>query len=65
MKKLLVDLSALEDIYQGMGNIALNYGKHIKDTYRRATADYDLTLLVPKKYLGQLGNEVRYLSSSN
>ena len=65
MKRLLVDLSALHDIYQGMGNIALNYGKHFKETYRRATAEYDLTLLVPKEYFGQFGNEVRYLSSSN
>lgn len=62
---MLADLSALEDIYQGMGNIALNYGKHFKETYRRATAEYDLTLLVPKEYFGQFGNEVRYLSSSN
>ena len=65
MKKLLVDLSALEDIYQGMGNIALNYGKHFRETYRRATAEYDLTLLVPKEYFGQFGDEVKYLSSSN
>lgn len=56
---MLADLSALEDIYQGMGNIALNYGKHFKETYRRATAEYDLTLLVPKEYFGQFGNEVR------
>ena len=62
---MLADLSAIEDIYQGMGNIALNYGKHFKETYRRATAEYDLTLLVPKEYFGQFGNEVRYLSSSN
>ncbi len=64
-KKLLVDLSALDDVYQGVGQISLNYGNYFKDTYRRQTANYELTLLLPREYFGVFGNEVKYLSSSN
>lgn len=64
-KKILVDLSALDDVYQGMGQIALNYGHYFKETYRRKTSPYDLTLLLPKAYFGKFGDEPKYLSSSN
>ena len=64
-KSLLVDLSALNNFYNGFGQVAYNYGKYFKENYRRQTSDYELTLLLPKKFFGAFGNEVNYLSSSN
>lgn len=64
-KTLLIDLSALNRLYNGFGQIAFNYGKYFEATYRREQSDYDITLLLPKKFFGTFGNEVRYLSSSN
>ncbi len=63
-KKLLVDLSSLKRIYSGLGQIALTYGYYFRDHYNPLTSPYELTLLVPKDYVGAFGDEVKYLSSS-
>lgn len=64
-KRLLVDLSYLKDLYRGYGQIALNYGNYFKDNYNPEKSNYDLTLLVPKRFVGSFGNNVKYISSSN
>ncbi len=63
-KKLLVDLSSLKRIYSGLGQIALTYGYYFRDHYDSRTSSYELTLLVPRAYVGAFGDEVKYLSSS-
>ncbi len=64
-KKLLVDLSPLDNIFEGYGQISLNYGKYFQENYNPADSPYELTLLLPKKYFGAFGKEVKYLSSTN
>lgn len=64
MRKVLVDLSALNNVYSGFGQIALSYGKYFENNYKKKSAHYALTLLVPDEMIGKFGNEVDYLSSS-
>lgn len=64
-KKILVDLSALKNVYRGLGQVALNYANYFHESYKSEDADYELTLLVPHKMIGKFGNEVKYLSSTN
>lgn len=64
-KKLLVDLSYLKDLYRGYGQIALNYANHFKESYNPEESSYELTLLVPKEFIGAFGDKIKYLSSSN
>lgn len=63
-KKLLVDLSSLKNIYSGFGHIALGYGYYFRDHYDDSSP-YELTLLLPKSFIGAFGDKVHYLSSSN
>ncbi|NLO71552.1 MAG: glycosyltransferase family 4 protein [Porphyromonadaceae bacterium] len=65
MRKVLVDLSALKNVYSGFGQVALTYGRYFQNNYRKESAHYSLTLLVPDDMIGKFGNEVNYLSSSN
>jgi glycosyltransferase involved in cell wall biosynthesis len=64
-KKILVDLSSLNNIYCGFGQIALAYGNYFKENYKRKDTGYSLTLLMPKAMFGMFGNEVCYVSSSS
>jgi glycosyltransferase involved in cell wall biosynthesis len=64
-KKILIDLSALKNIYCGLGQVALNYAAYFKQYYSAQNSDYQLFLLVPKSFFGQFGHEVKYISSSN
>lgn len=64
-KSILVDLSYMKDLYRGYGQIALNYGNYFKKNYNSQTSGYLLTLLLPKKYFGIFGDEVKYISSTN
>lgn len=63
-KSVLVDLSALKELYCGLGQVALSYGRYFEKNYKRATTTYSLTLLVPDKMIGIFGDDVNYLSSS-
>lgn len=63
-KKVLVDLSALNELCHGLGQIALSYGRYFEKSYNKLTSMYDLTLLVPDNMIGAFGNEVNYISSS-
>lgn len=64
-RKVLIDLSSLKNIYTGLGQIALNYGRYLQGNHKKCDADYEITLLVPHKMMGQFGDEVNYLSSTN
>ena len=50
MKKLLIDLSALYNIYSGLGQVALSYGRYFEKHYKADKTGYRLYLLLPKKY---------------
>lgn len=63
-KRVLVDLSALKDIYCGLGQVAMSYGKYFQETYTKSNSAYDLTLLLPDSMIGKFGDQVAYLSSS-
>ena len=64
MKTLLVDLSILRHPYCGLGQIALNYGRWYQQHARELT-DLDITLLVPKNYIGTFGPDVHYLKRND
>ena len=65
MKKILIDLSALYNIYSGLGQVALSYGRYFEKHYKADKAGYRLYLLLPKKYFGAFGSEIHYISSDS
>lgn len=62
-KKILVDLSILKNIYCGLGQVALNYGRYFAENYT-GNEEYELYLLMPKKMFGLFGNKVKYVPSN-
>lgn len=56
-KRILIDLDRLKDVHNGLGQIALNFGKYIQDL---KDDRFEFTLLVPKQYIGYFGNNVNY-----
>lgn len=65
MKRMLIDLSELKDLYRGLGQVALAYGEYFKNHYRKSQSDYKITLLMPKEMFGMFGEEVSYLDSKH
>lgn len=61
-KKILVDLSILKNPHCGLGQIALNYGKYFMENID-GNEDFDLYILVPKKFIGKFGSKVKYLKN--
>lgn len=61
MKSLLIDLSILRHPYCGLGQIALNYGRWYAQHADRLPSEVEVTLLVPKSYVGAFGQGVKYL----
>jgi glycosyltransferase involved in cell wall biosynthesis len=59
-KRVLVDLSILKHLHCGLGQIAWNYGLYYKS---HAPKDLDITLLVPKEYVGAFGTNIKYKPS--
>ena len=59
MKRLLIDLSILRHPYCGLGQVALNYGRWYGEHAKELPAE--VTLLVPKSFVGAFGQEVDYL----
>lgn len=55
--RILVDLSILRHLHCGLGQVAWNYGLYYKT---HAPKDFDITLLVPKPYIGAFGDQVKY-----
>lgn len=60
MKKVLLDLSVLKHINCGLGQVAYNYGVYFSN---HTFDDLEITLLLPKKYFGAFGSNVKYLES--
>lgn len=63
MKRILIDLSILRHPYCGLGQIALNYGRWYAQHADELPAE--VTLLVPKPFVGAFGQRVRYLEAKN
>ena len=61
--KLLIDLSILRHPYCGLGQIALNYGRWLAGHAHEIPSGIDITLLVPKPYIGAFGPYVGYLQA--
>ena len=59
MKRILIDLSILRHPSCGLGQIALNYGRWYAQHANELPAE--VTLLVPKAFVGTFGQGVRYL----
>lgn len=62
--RVLVDLSSLKDMYCGLGQVAMSYGKYFRENYSQSESPYHLTLLLPDNMIGKFGNEVAYISLS-
>lgn len=59
-RRVLIDLSVLKNFNCGLGQVAYNYGKYLKD---HPVSDINITLLLPKQYIGTFGNRVDYVRS--
>lgn len=57
-KQVLVDLSILKHLNCGLGQVALNYGRYFSE--HAAGLDFDIHLLVPNKFMGKFGGDVKY-----
>lgn len=57
---ILIDLSKLKDPNCGLGQVAMNYGQYYKDCYVPKEGE-EVTLLVPKEYVGRFGGKVKYI----
>lgn len=62
MKKVLVDLSVLKHINCGLGQIAYNYARFFGENARNL--EFEVHLLLPKRYVGAFGNDVHYIKTS-
>jgi len=60
--RILIDLSILKNIHCGLGQVALNYGYYFRDVYQAQEGE-EITLMVPKKFMGACGDKVKYVRS--
>ena len=58
MGKVLIDLSILKHLNCGLGQVAYNYAKYYQAHAKEL--DYEIHLLVPKKYVNAFGPDVHY-----
>lgn len=59
-RSVFIDLRYLKYLTNGFGQLALSYAKffeHNPDRYK----DLDITVLVPKQYVGKFGNHIKYI----
>lgn len=61
--KILVDLSILRHPYCGLGQIALSYGRWYAEHPESIARGCEVTLLVPREYMGAFGQSVGYLEA--
>lgn len=64
-KKILIDLSILRHPMCGLGQIAINYGRWYQRNAASLADKLDITLLVPKNYIGAFGNDVHYIKRND
>lgn len=62
MMKILIDLSILKHPNCGLGQVALNYGYYYRDYYQPVEGE-EITLLLPKRFVGQFGDKVKYIET--
>jgi glycosyltransferase involved in cell wall biosynthesis len=62
MTRILIDLAILRNVNCGLGQVALNYGYYFRDVYQ-PKEDEEITLMVPKKFMGAFGDKVKYVRS--
>lgn len=62
MKKVLIDLTILKHINCGLGQIAYNYARYWGENAK--DLEFEIHLMLPKKYVGAFGNDVRYHTTS-
>ena len=60
--RILIDLSILRNVNCGLGQVALNYGYYFRDVYQAQEGE-EITLMVPKKFMGAFGDKVKYVRS--
>lgn len=63
-RKVLIDLRFLKNPTNGFGQLSIDYGKYFLENPSKY-ADLDITLLVPKEYVGHFGPNVHYLIASS
>lgn len=61
-RKILIDLRFLKNLYYGFGQLCLYYGEYLRD-HSEKIKDLDITVLVPKKFIGQFGNKIKYIET--
>lgn len=61
MKKILIDLRYLRNLNYGFGQFCLAFGTYLKEN-PESHKDLDITLHVPKSFVGKFGDKVRYIS---
>lgn len=61
MASILIDLYMLKYPHCGFGQIAWNYARYFKESYV-PQPNIEITLLVPPKYKGAFGNNVKYVT---
>lgn len=59
--RILIDLSILRHPYCGLGQVAMNYGRWYGAHAADQLPQDEVTLLVPKDFVGRFGTQVRYL----
>jgi glycosyltransferase involved in cell wall biosynthesis len=59
-KKILIDLLKLNNLYVGLGQVSLNYGKVIAAIAPTVKNEFEFTFLVPQNFVSHFGNEVKY-----
>lgn len=64
-KRILIDLSILRHPMCGLGQIALNYGRWYQEHASELADRLEITLLVPKNYIGAFGSNVSYLKRND
>lgn len=62
MKKVLIDLTVLKHINCGLGQIAYNYARYFGENASKM--DFEIHLLLPKKYIGAFGDDIYYHNCS-
>ena len=59
-KKILIDLLKLNNLYVGLGQVSLHYGKSIAAMAPKLSHEFEFTFLVPSDFVNYFGNSVKY-----
>lgn len=65
MKKVLIDLLKLDNLFVGLGQVSLNYGKTIAEWALNNPNTFQFYFLVPQKFIGFFGNHINYKTTSD